>query len=308
MAGRGYYIYIIVNDNVVYVIGLAKINIFVRVSRKSCMEFEIKAHERFGIGFKELWEYRELFFFFTWRDIKVKYKQTVLGLLWAVLQPVFFAVVFTFFLGDSISAKTNLSIPYPVFALSGMMIWTLFSSGMSNAANSMVANANIIKKIYFPRLIIPLSAILVSIFDFFISLVAFIVWLPFSGVNLSWQHVIFFPIGVIVTCFTAMGVGTFLAALNIKYRDVRYVIPFLVQGLLFLTPVLYPVNISSNSVLQTLLRLNPISGALEICRYIFTGYSLDLTTIVYSLLSSLVIFIIGLSYFRNTERYFADLV
>ena len=133
------------------------------------MEFEIKPQNKFSLGIKELWDYRELFYFFTWRDVKVKYKQTVLGFLWAILQPIFMTVVFTLFLGESITQKTNLSIPYPVFALSGMLLWGVFSGGMSNAANSMVANANIIKKIYFPRLIIPISSILVALVDFFIA-------------------------------------------------------------------------------------------------------------------------------------------
>ena len=122
------------------------------------MEFEIKPQNKFSLGIKELWDYRELFYFFTWRDVKVKYKQTVFGFLWAILQPVFMTLVFTLFLGDSISQKTSMQIPYPVFALSGMLLWGIFSGGMSNAANSMVTNANIIKKIYFPRLIIPISS------------------------------------------------------------------------------------------------------------------------------------------------------
>ncbi len=270
-------------------------------------EFEIKPQGKLSIGIKELWEYKELFYFFTWRDIKVKYKQTVLGFLWAILQPLFMTVVFTLFLGDSIIQKTNLAIPYPVFALSGMLLWSVFSGGMSNAANSMVANANIIKKIYFPRLIIPISSILVALVDFFIALIVFVVVLFFYKVEINYFSILFLPISLVITCLSAMGIGTLLAALNIKYRDVRYIIPFLVQGLLFLTPVLYPANISSSSLVQFILKLNPLSGALELMRSLFTGYSINIDTVLISLTSSLVLFVIGIMYFKKTESYFADL-
>lgn len=270
-------------------------------------EFEIKPQGKFSLGLKELWNFRELFYFFTWRDVKVKYKQTVLGFLWAILQPLFMTLVFTLFLGDSISQKTQLTIPYPVFALSGMLLWSVFSGGMSNAANSMVANANIIKKIYFPRLIIPISAILVALVDFFISLIVFVGVLFFYKVDINYTSILFLPISLFITCLSATGVGILLAALNIKYRDVRYIIPFLVQGLLFLTPVLYPANISSNSAVQFALKLNPLSGALELMRSFFTGYAIDTQTVLLSLSTSILLFLIGIFYFRKTESYFADL-
>ncbi len=271
------------------------------------MEFEIKAKSKFNIGWKELWNYRELFFFFTWRDVKVKYKQTILGFLWAILQPLFMTVVFALFLGDSISQKTQLTIPYPIFALSGMLLWSIFSGGMSNAANSMVNNANIIKKIYFPRLIIPISSILVALVDFFIALVIFIILLFFYKVEINYVSILYIPVSLFITCLSAMGIGTLLAALNIKYRDVRYIIPFLVQGLLFLTPVLYPANISPNPIVQFLLKLNPLSGALELIRSLFTGYQINMQTVLLSLTTSIVLFILGIVYFRKTEAYFADL-
>jgi lipopolysaccharide transport system permease protein len=271
------------------------------------MEFEIKSQGKLSLGLSELWEYRELFYFFTWRDIKVKYKQTFLGFLWAILQPLFMTIVFTLFLGESISNKTQLNIPYPVFALSGMLLWGIFSSGMSNAANSMVTNANIIKKIYFPRLIIPISSILVALVDFFIAFVVFILLLIVYRVDVNYISLLLLPISILITCLSAMGCGTLLAALNIKYRDVRYVIPFLVQGLLFLTPVLYPVSISSNSITQFILKLNPMSGSLELMRGLFIGYQIDYGTVCISLFSSFVLFVVGILYFRKTESYFADL-
>ncbi len=271
------------------------------------MEFEIKPQSKFSLGLKELWEYRELFYFFTWRDVKVKYKQTVLGFLWAILQPLFMTVVFTVFLGDSISQKTHLAIPYPVFALSGMLLWGIFSGGMSNAANSMVNNANIIKKIYFPRLIIPISAILGALVDFFIAFVIFVILLLIYKIEINYAALLLLPVSILITCLAAMGCGLLLAALNVKYRDVRYIIPFLVQGLLFLTPVMYPVTISSNPVVQLILKLNPLTGALELMRGLFKGYEVNMETILLSLTTSIILFIIGIVYFRKTESYFADL-
>ena len=272
------------------------------------MEIEIKSKDKLDLGLKELWDYRELFYFFTWRDIKIKYKQTILGFLWAILQPLFMTFVFTLFVGDSIVQKTQLVIPYPIFALSGMLLWGIFSGGMSNAANSMVSNANIIKKIYFPRLIVPISAILVALVDFFMAFIVFIVLLFIYHFNMNYSALLLFPVSILITCLAAMGCGTLLASLNIKYRDVRYIIPFLVQGLLFLTPVLFPINISNNSIAQFVLKLNPISGALELMRGLFVDYEINYGTVGISLVSSLVLFIIGILYFRKTENYFADLV
>jgi lipopolysaccharide transport system permease protein len=272
------------------------------------IEFEINPQGKFRLGLKELWEFRELFYFFTWRDIKVKYKQTMLGFLWAIIQPLFITTVFTFFLGNSISEKTLLNIPYPVFALSGMLLWGIFSGGMTNAANSMVNNASIIKKIYFPRLIIPISSILVALVDFFIAFIIFIILLFIYKVDLNYYALLFLPVSIFITCLSAMGCGTLLAAINIKYRDVRYIIPFLIQGLLFLTPVLFPINISDNKIAQFILKVNPVSGALEIMRGVFTGYLINYETVFISLITSIILFIIGVVYFRKTESYFADLV
>jgi len=239
------------------------------------MEYEINPKKKSGLGIAELWEYRELFYFFTWRDLKVKYKQTVLGFLWAILQPLFMTIVFTFFLGDSIVSKTNLTIPYPVFTLSGMLLWGIFSSGISNSANSMVANANIIKKIYFPRLIIPISSVLVALIDFFAALVVFIIFIFIYNIDINPTKILLLPLGILLTCISAIGCGTFLAALNIKYRDVRYVVPFFVQGLLFLTPVMYPLKIASNEYLIWVLRLNRMAGGLELIRELFDSYQVD---------------------------------
>ncbi|MDX2172384.1 MAG: ABC transporter permease [Bacteroidota bacterium] len=271
------------------------------------IEFEIKPQSKFSIGLKELWEYRELFYFFTLRDIKVKYKQTVLGFLWAVLQPLAMALLFSFFIGKAITNYTNMQTPYVVFALSGLVLWGIFSSGISNAGNSMVSNANIIKKIYFPRLIIPISAVLVGVFDFFMAFIIFIIFCLFNHVTFCWQAIIYFPLGVVLTSIATFGIGTFLAALNVKYRDFRYIIPFLVQFLLFLTPVIYPITITSNIYLKTLMALNPMTAPLDIFRAGIGVGHINLMLDGISILSSLILFLIGLVYFRKTEAYFADL-
>jgi lipopolysaccharide transport system permease protein len=178
---------------------------------------------------------------------------------------------------------------------------------MSNAANSMVNNANIIKKIYFPRLIIPISAILGALVDFAIAFAVFIVVLMVYHVEINPPAILLLPLSVFITCLSAMGCGLLLSAMNVKYRDVRYVIPFLMQGLLFVSPVLYSPQISSSPAIQLVLKLNPISGALELLRGLFSGYSIHMDTVLLSSAVSLLLFITGVVYFRKTERYFADL-
>ena len=271
-------------------------------------EFEIKPPSKINIGIKELIEYKELFYFFSWRDIKVKYKQTVLGFLWVILQPLFMTLIFTFFLGESIVEKTKLNIPYTLFALSGMLLWGVFSSGVLNSSNSMLNNAHIIKKIYFPRLIIPISSILVALVDFLVTFFVFIILLFIYRAEINYFALILVPFSVLIICLAAMGCGSFLAALNIKYRDVRYVIPFIIQGLLFLSPVLYPINMSNNVVLEFLFKINPVSGALELIRGIFSGYDINYNLVFTSSVSSILLFIMGVIYFKKTESYFADIV
>lgn len=272
------------------------------------MEYEIKPQTKLTLGITELWHYRELFYFFTWRDIKVKYKQTVLGFLWAILQPLLMTLLFTFSLGRIISENTALNIPYPLFAMSGLLVWNIFSTGLSNAGNSMVSNANIIKKIYFPRLIIPMSAVLVSLFDFFMAFIIFIGMLFFYQTRVSISNfVLFIPISLIITCIATFGIGSWLAALNIKYRDFRYVIPFMIQGLLFVTPIIYPLSLIDNVGFKYILAINPMYAAVEFFRYSISMQSFDTHLIAISVTSAFIFFVVGLFYFRKTESYFADL-
>jgi lipopolysaccharide transport system permease protein len=273
------------------------------------MEYEIKPAGKISLNLKEVWEYKELFYFFTWRDIKVKYKQTVLGFAWAVLQPTLMMLVFTFLFGKAIGAQSQITLPYPVFVYTGLMLWGIFSGGLQAAGNSMVSNSNIIKKIYFPRLIIPMSSILVSIFDFLMTVIPFAVLLFYFKVEINWfRLIIFFPLSTLIILLTTFGIGCFLAALNVKYRDFRYVLPFMIQFLMFASPVIYPVSIIKNETIKILLSFNPISIAIDIFRTVFDQTAtLNYQAVAIGLLLALLFLLIGIYYFRKTEAYFADL-
>lgn len=268
------------------------------------MEYEIKPKENFDPGFRELWQYRELFYFFAWRDIRVKYKQTFFGFAWAVFQPLLMMAVFTLLFRDKASVS---DIPYPIFSFSGLILWNVFASGITASGNSMVANANIIKKIYFPRLIIPVSSVLVALFDFLMTIPVLIILLAWYHVTPSLAFTWMLPAGLLLAVFATIGPGCLLAALNVKFRDFRYVIPFLVQFLLFATPVIYPQNYFHQRWIQELLALNPMSGAISLFRGFLTGVPPDATLCAISSISSLVFFILGIYVFRKTESYFADL-
>lgn len=257
------------------------------------------------VDWMELWRYRELFYFFTWRDVKIKYKQTVLGFLWAVLQPLLMMLIFTSFFGKALNIPSQ-NLPYPVYVFSGLLVWNMFSTGLTNASNSMINNATIIKKIYFPRLIIPVSSILVALFDFLMAFILFIVLLLYYQQPLSWMAILLWPAGLIMTVIAAMGMGSWLAALNVKYRDFRYVIPFLVQVLFFLTPVIYPVSILKYPLLQYVLACSPMYAAIELFRMPLTGLFPEPMLLTISLASGLILLLIGLVYFKRTEDFFAD--
>jgi lipopolysaccharide transport system permease protein len=275
------------------------------------MEYEIKPKEKLSLGLRELWQYRELFYFFTWRDIKVKYKQTLLGFAWSVLQPFAMMVIFSVFLGNALKDPSS-DTPYPIFVYSGLLLWNIFSSGLSNAGNSMVTNSNIIKKIYFPRLIIPISAVLVSLFDFIMAFIVFVGLLIYYHFRINFHvevfHLIaFLLISIVITTLATFGMGCFLAALNIKYRDFRYLIPFFIQALFFLTPIIYPVSITSHQWIRYLIAFNPMYASIEIFRHSLIHRALDYQLLLISISSTFIFFIVGLYYFRKTESYFADL-
>jgi lipopolysaccharide transport system permease protein len=271
------------------------------------IEYEIKPQKGIHFNWKEIFQYRELFYFFTWRDIKIKYKQAVLGFLWAILQPLLTMLIFTFFFGKLLGVPSD-GIPYPVFAFSGLLMWNVFSSGLTSAGNSMVGNAHIIKKIYFPRLIIPMSAVLVAVFDFLMSFVVFIGLLIYFQMEVNFLKLcLFLPASLLLTVLCTFGMGSFLAALNVKYRDFRYIIPFLIQSLMFLTPVIYPVSIIKYQWAKYLIAANPMSGAVDLARAAIIDKPLQTDLMLISIASTLILLIVGLLYFRRTEYYFADI-
>jgi len=259
-----------------------------------------------GVNIKELWLYRELFYIFVWRDIKVRYKQTAIGILWAILQPFLMMVIFSIFFGKLAQISSG-NTPYPVFVFTGLLFWNYFSTSVTSASNVLVEQENMIKKIYFPRLILPISSSLTPIVDFCI---AFIV---LFGIMAYYQFVpniiglFAIPILLLMAFLSASGMGFFLSAINVKYRDVRYALPFFVQILMFLTPVIYPVNIISPNY-QWLLALNPMTGIIESARALIFGTSINPQILIISFISAMIIFLFGLFYFRKTERFFADIV
>ena len=260
----------------------------------------------FSLGLRELWHYRELFYFFSWRDIKVKYKQTYLGIVWALLQPLGMMMIFTLLFSKSLKIPSGAIPHYPVFVLSGLIVWNLFNSSVSHAAESMIQNANIIKKIYFPRLIIPCSSVLVAFFDFLMAFLIFITLCVGYQQTILWNAILFFPAGILLSLLSAFGLGTFLSALNVKYRDFRYTVPFLLQVLFFASQVIYPLPFIQQSWLKNILAFNPLNGAIELFRAPLTG-TVNMNIVIASLGSCVLLTILGLFYFRKTEAYFADI-
>lgn len=278
------------------------------------IEIIIKPQSTFTFGWEELWEYRELLYFFTWKEIKVRYKQAVLGILWIILQPLAMMTIFVLLLSQGLGIKTG-NMPAPIYYLSGLLIWNLFSHAVTNASQSMVSNANIIKKIYFPRLVIPISAVLTASFDFAISLFLFFGLTLYYSINnlleVSWLNLACsVVIAYMIAVFVAFSLGTFLSAINVKYRDVRYVLPFLVQTLFFVTPVMYDTSIIRQSWIQAILILNPLNFAIDLIRHNMTNLSAFYWPhlSLWIPLVMIVLYIISIYTFRKTEAYFADIV
>ena len=258
------------------------------------------------IEFKEIWSYRELLYFLTKRDIKVRYKQTILGGLWAIIQPFVTMVVFTFFFGRLGKIPSD-GMPYPIFVYTALLPWIYFANAVSTSGNSLVGSAHLITKIYFPRLIVPLSATLGGLLDFFIAMFILGALIIHYKVILGFG-ILLFPFLVILTSLCAVGVGLWLSALNVQYRDIRYVIPFLIQIWMFLSPVIYPVSMAKGKYLWLLL-LNPMSGVIKAYRASILGHQpIDWAFLGLSTVIIVVIFISGLFYFRRMERIFADVV
>lgn len=264
------------------------------------------SHGWAAMHLREIWEYRELLYFLVWRDVKVRYKQTAFGVAWAVLQPLGTMVVFSVFFGRLAGVPSD-GAPYPVFSLAALVPWTFFASGLSQAANSLVGSQHLITKVYFPRLVIPVSAVLASLVDFVAAFALLLAMTLYYGVALTWS-LLWIPPFLLLALVTALGVGLWLSALNVKYRDVRHVLPFLTQLWLFATPVAYPSSML-NEPWRTVYGINPLAGVVEGFRWALlgTGHPPGAMAGV-SAVTALAMLASGALYFRRMERAFADLV
>ncbi len=257
---------------------------------------------RLNLG--DIWEYRELLYFLVWRDVKVRYKQTVLGAAWAILQPVMTMVVFSIFFGRLAKIPSD-GIPYPVFAFTALLPWQLFAYALTESSNSLVSNQNLITKVYFPRLVIPISAVLAGLVDFAIALVVLLGLMWYFGI-VPTAAVALLPVFVLFAIVTALAVGLWLSALNVKYRDVRYTIPFLTQFWMFATPVAYPASLVPEKW-RALFGLNPMAGVVEGFRWALLGKAHSPgPLLVVSVIAVVVLLIGGVMYFRRMESTFAD--
>jgi lipopolysaccharide transport system permease protein len=259
-----------------------------------------------ALKLKDLWNYRELIYFFTWRDLKVRYKQTLLGASWAVLQPFLTMVVFSIFFGGLAKVPSD-GVPYPIFSYTALIPWTLFSKALQDGSRSLVSSANIISKIYFPRLILPLSSTLAGLVDFVIAFVVLLGMMVFYGITPT-ANIWMLPVFTLLALITAVGFALWLSALNVMYRDVGYVIPFLTQFWMYITPIAYPASMVPEKW-KILYALNPLTGVVEGFRWALlgTGEGPGISLLISAGIALLVL-ITGLFYFRRMERKFADMV
>ena len=259
-----------------------------------------------ALNLREFWQYRELLYFLSWRDIKVRYKQTALGALWAILQPFLTMLIFSLFFGNLAKMPSD-GIPYPIFAFAALVPWTFFSNGLTQSGNSLVQSAGMLKKVYFPRLIVPISSILSGVVDFLFAFLVLIGLMFWYGIAPT-ANVVWLPFLLLLAFGTALGVGLWLSAMNVQFRDVRYTIPFLAQFWLFATPIAYPSSLLSEPW-RTIYGLNPMVGVVEGFRWALLGTATAPgPLIIVSALTMLTILITGMFYFRRMESTFADVV
>ncbi|HXL80102.1 MAG TPA: ABC transporter permease [Pyrinomonadaceae bacterium] len=259
-----------------------------------------------SIGLRELWDYRELLYFLTWRDVKVRYKQTALGAAWAIIQPLFMMLVFSLFFGRLAKVPSD-GIPYPIFTFCALLPWQLFAHALTESSNSLVGNQNLITKVYFPRLVVPIAAVLGGVVDFAVAFAILLVMMFYYGVVPGWA-IVTLPGFILLAVMTALGVGLWLSALNVKYRDVRYTITFLVQFWLFATPVAYPSSIVP-AKWRALYGLNPMAGVVEGFRWALLGKTEAPGAMLWVSVAVVILILVGgLYYFRRMEQEFADVV
>lgn len=258
------------------------------------------------LDLRELWAYRELIYFLTWRDIKVRYKQTAIGIAWVLLQPLAMMIVFTLFFGN-LAGVSSQGVPYPVFVLTALIPWQLFSRAITDSTNSLVTDQRLITRVYFPRIIVPISTVLAALVDFLISCLLLIVLMLGYGVPLR-PEIAFVPIFTLLMLIAALGVGFWLSALNVEYRDVMYTMPFLNQFWFFITPVVYPITVVPEK-LRLLYGFNPMAGVTEGFRWALLGTGpIASSTIASSAIAAFIIFTTGIVWFRRRERTFIDAI
>ncbi len=271
------------------------------------MKTIIKPKKTFSLNdFKELWQYRELLFFFTWRDFKVRYKQTVIGVGWALFQPFITMVIFSVFFGALIKVPSD-GIPYPIFVYVGLLIWQFFSSALSDTSDCLVTNKAILTKVYFPRLILPIASVTTKLVDFFIASIILIGMMIYYHYTPNLAGLLILPLLLLISFMAAVGGGLFLASINVKYRDVRYILPFFIQTLLFVTPVIYPPTIAGKY--SWILAINPMTGVIKAARSALLGNApINWELLAISGVTCFLLLILGITFFKKAERYFADIV
>jgi lipopolysaccharide transport system permease protein len=262
--------------------------------------------QRFALNVRELWVYRELLVFLIWRDIKVRYKQTLLGAAWAILQPLLTTLVFTLFFGMLAGVSSD-NVPYPVFAYAGLLPWTFFANSVTQSSNSLVGNSNLITKVYFPRIIIPSAAVGAGLVDFAIAFLVLIGMMIYYRVGVTWSTLMLPVLALHITLFS-IAVGMWLSALNVKYRDIRFVLPFLIQLWMFISPVIYPASMIPEQW-RWLLMLNPLTGIIENFRAaLFVEKQFEWASLLISMAMTLVMLLYSIYSFRRMEKHFADVI
>lgn len=259
------------------------------------------------LGLKDLWEYRELLYFLAWRDVKIRYKQTILGGLWAIAQPFLTMVVFSLFFGRLAKMPSD-GIPYPIFSYAALVPWTFFSTGITKASNSLVGSSNLLKKVYFPRLAMPIASVIAGLVDLALALLVLVLMMLYFGI-IPTMNVLWTPVLTLLALAACLGVSFWLAAMNVQFRDVRYTVPFIVQTWMFATPIAYPSSLIGDPFWQLVYALNPMVGVVEGFRWALLGtQTAPVAMIAVSGVAALLMLMSGAYYFRRMERVFADVV
>ncbi len=255
---------------------------------------------------REIWQYKELLYFFVWRDLKVRYKQTAIGVAWAIIQPFISMVVFSVFFGALIHVPSD-NIPYPIFVYTGLLFWQFFSGSLGDTSNSLISNRSIITKVYFPRIILPIASVAVQFVDFLVASIVLVGLMFYYGFAPHLSGLLILPFLVIISFFAAMGGGMVLASINVKYRDVRYILPYFIQIMLFVTPVIYPPSIAGKY--SWILAINPMTAVIKGARgALLHTEPVNWLLLCISLTAVTIMFVIGFYMFKKTEQYFADIV